>query len=85
MFDTIRRKTAQGPYEAMNHHRFASDIVITVSDHHMTRGWAERALQRLQEQLAFLSMELRKEKARQASKGRYVMPSNRQGQPRSYG
>src|SRR5919106_862914 len=28
-FDAIRRKTAQGPYEAVNHHRFTDDIVIT--------------------------------------------------------
>jgi retron-type reverse transcriptase len=27
-FDAIRRKTAQGPYEAVNYHRFADDIVI---------------------------------------------------------
>jgi hypothetical protein len=25
MFDAIRRKTAQGPYEAVNYHRFADD------------------------------------------------------------
>lgn len=50
-FDTIRRKTAQGPYEAVNYHRFADDIVITVSGHHTKRGWADRAQQRLQEQL----------------------------------
>ena len=28
-FDAIRCKTAQGPYEAVNYHRFADDIVIT--------------------------------------------------------
>ena len=50
-FDAIRRQTAQGDYEAVNYHRFADDIVITVSGHHTKRGWAERALQRLQEQL----------------------------------
>jgi len=42
-FDAIRRKTAEGPYEAVNYHRFADDIVITVSGHHTKRGWAERA------------------------------------------
>ena len=50
-FDAIRRATAQGPYEAVNDHRFADDIVITVSGHHTKRGWAERALQRLREHL----------------------------------
>jgi len=64
MFDAIRRKTAQGPYEAVNYHRFADDIVITVSGHHTKRGWAERALQRLQEQLAPLGVELNKEKTK---------------------
>ena len=30
-FDDLRRKTAQGPYEAINYHRFADDTVITVT------------------------------------------------------
>src|SRR6266700_1840695 len=63
-FDAIRRKTAQGPYEAVNYHRFADDIVVTVSGHSTKRGWAERALQRLQEQLAPLGVELNKEKTK---------------------
>src|ERR1017187_10144299 len=63
-FDAIRRKTAEGPYEAVNYHRFADDIVITVSGHHTKRGWAERALQRLHEQLAPLGVELNKEKTK---------------------
>ncbi len=63
-FDAIRRKTVEGPYEAVNYHRFADDIVITVSGHHTKRGWAERALQRLQEQLAPLGVELNKEKTK---------------------
>jgi hypothetical protein len=63
-FDAIRRKTAEGPYEAVNYHRFADDIVITVSGHHTKRGWAERALQRLHEQFAPLGVELNKEKTK---------------------
>jgi group II intron reverse transcriptase/maturase len=63
-FDAIRRKTAQGSYEAVNYHRFADDIVITVSGHHTKRGWAQRALQRLQEQLAPLGVELNREKTK---------------------
>ena len=63
-FDAIRHKTAQGPYEAVNYHRSADDIVITVSGHHTKRGWAERALQRLQEQLAPLGVELNQEKTK---------------------
>lgn len=61
-FDAIRRKTAQGDYEAVNYHRFADDIVITVSGHHRKRGWAERALQRLEEQLAPLGVALNRDK-----------------------
>jgi len=61
-FDAIRRKPADGPYEAVNYHRFADDIVITVSGHHSKRGWAERAQQRLQEQLTPLGVELNREK-----------------------
>src|SRR6185295_12738427 len=56
-FDAIRRQTAQGPYEAVNYHRFADDIVITVSGHDSKRGWAARALQRLQEHLTRLGVE----------------------------
>jgi len=63
-FDAIRRKTADGEYEAVNYHRFADDIVITVSGHHTKRGWAERARQRLQEQIAPLGVELNLEKTK---------------------
>lgn len=61
-FDDIRRKTAEGPYEAINYHRFADDIVITVSGHHTKNGWAERAVQRLHEMLAPLGVSLNAEK-----------------------
>jgi hypothetical protein len=63
-FDAIRRKTAEGGYEAVNYHRFADDIVITVNGHHTKRGWAERARQRLQEQIAPLGVELNLEKTK---------------------
>ena len=39
-------------------------LVITVSGHHTKRGWAERALQRLQEQISPLGVELNQEKTR---------------------
>lgn len=61
-FEAIRRETAEGSYEAVNYHRFADDIVITVSGHRSKRGWAERVLQRLQEQLEPLGVELNREK-----------------------
>ena len=63
-FDGIRRKTAEGEYEAVNYHRFADDIVILVSGHHTKRGWAERALQRLSEQITPLGVALNTEKTR---------------------
>lgn len=63
-FDAIRGRTAEGGYEALNDHRFADDIVITVSGHHTQRGWAERARQRLQEQLVPLGVELNLGKTR---------------------
>ena len=63
-FDAIRRKTAEGHYEAVNYHRFADDMVITVSGHSSKRGWAELALQRLQEYLEPLGGELNREKTR---------------------
>src|ERR1017187_9787418 len=63
-FEAIRRRTAEGNFAAVNYHRFADDIVITVSGHSTKRGWAERALQRLQEQLVPLGVELNKEKTK---------------------
>jgi RNA-directed DNA polymerase len=63
-FDAIRRKTAEGKYEAVNYHRFADDIVITVSSHPSKRGWAQRALHRLQEALAPLGVSLNPEKTK---------------------
>lgn len=65
-FDNIRQRTAQneGGYEAINYHRYADDMVITVSGHHTKRGWAELALQRLQEQLTTLGVQVNKEKTK---------------------
>jgi RNA-directed DNA polymerase len=63
-FDEIREKTKQGPYEAVNYHGFADDMVITVSGHHTKRGWAERAQQRLGQQLAPLGVELNAERTK---------------------
>jgi RNA-directed DNA polymerase len=63
-FDAIRKKTASGSYESINYHRFADDIVITVSGHHSKQGWEKRALQRLQEQIAPLGVELNTEKTK---------------------
>jgi len=60
----IYLKTAVGGYEAVNYHRFADDIVILVSGHHTKQGWAERALQRLREQMAPLGVELNREKTK---------------------
>ena len=61
-FDGIRRKTAESEFEAVNYHRFADDIVITVSGHYSKRGWAELAVQRLNEQLVTLGVTLNEEK-----------------------
>ena len=63
-FDEVRRKTIQDGYEAVNYHRFADDIVITVSGHHSKKGWAERALLRLKGKLEPLGVELNEEKTR---------------------
>lgn len=63
-FDAIRRQTAQGPYEAVNYHRFSDDIVITVSGHKTKRGWTQRALKRLQEELMPLGVRINQEKTR---------------------
>jgi RNA-directed DNA polymerase len=61
-FDGIRQKTAEGSYEAINYHRFADDIVITVSGHSSKQGWADLAVKRLKEQLKPLGVFLNEEK-----------------------
>jgi RNA-directed DNA polymerase len=63
-FDGLRRQTAQGPYEAINYHRFSDDIVITVSGHGSKKGWAERALERLQEEMSPLGVSINRDKTR---------------------
>jgi len=64
VFDAIRRKTAYGKYEKLNYHRFADDIVITVSGHPTKKGWAKRALELLKQQLEPLGVELNPEKTK---------------------
>jgi group II intron reverse transcriptase/maturase len=61
-FDAIRCQTAEGSYEAVNYHRFSDDIVITVSGHHTKKGWAERALERLQVELMPLGVSINRDK-----------------------
>ena len=63
-FDAIRKKTSFQSYEAVNYHRFADDIVITVSGHHTKRGWTQRALQRLTEYIEPLQVKLNTEKTK---------------------
>lgn len=64
IFDAIRCKTAQGPYESVNYHRFSDDIVIAVSGHSSKRGWAERALKRLKEELVPFGVSVNEEKTK---------------------
>jgi len=63
-FEHIRQKTAYKTYEYVNYHRFADDIVITVSGHDTKRGWTERALQRLKEFIEPLGVSLNTEKTK---------------------
>lgn len=63
-FDDIRQKTAYKGYEYVNYHRFADDIVITVSDHYSKSGWPERVMQRLKEHLEPLGVKLNEEKSK---------------------
>jgi len=48
----------------VNYHRFADDIVVTVSGHHSKQDWAKRALQRLREQIEPLGVNLSMEKTK---------------------
>lgn len=60
----IRQKTAYMTYEYVNYHRFADDIVITVSGHHTKQGWTQSALQRLKEYIEPLGVSLNVEKTK---------------------
>jgi RNA-directed DNA polymerase len=62
-FDAVRRKTAEGDYEAVNYHQFAYYIVITISGHHKT-GLGRTCPARLQEQFALIGVELNQEKTK---------------------
>ncbi len=78
IFDAIRRKTAEGNYEAVNYHRFSDS---TVSGHSSKSGWAELALRRLWEQLNPLGVELNLEKTQMVNvlKGEvfvFMIPKN---------
>ena len=66
-FEAIRRKPAEGNYEAVHDHRFADAMVITVSGHASKRGGAELAVQRLQEHREPLGVELNREKTRRVN------------------
>jgi len=48
----------------VNYHRFADDLVITVSGHYTKVRWAPRALQRLREQIEPLGLVLNTEKTK---------------------
>lgn len=63
-FDAVRRKTAEAGYEAVNYHRFADDICITISGYHTKKGWAQLALKRLVGQLQPLGVRLNEEKTK---------------------
>ena len=65
-FDELREKTSMdnGKYEAINYHRFADDIVITVSNHPSKTGWCERVMQRLKEHLELLEVRLNRQKTK---------------------
>jgi group II intron reverse transcriptase/maturase len=63
-FDAIRQRTTEGEYEQVNYHRFADDIVITVSGHYTKVRWAPRALLRLREQIEPLGLVLNTEKTK---------------------
>jgi RNA-directed DNA polymerase len=65
-FDDIRKETSEGNgnYEGINYHRFADDIVITVSGHKSKEGWCNRAKLRLSEQLEKLQVQLNLDKTK---------------------
>ncbi|MGH8651176.1 MAG: hypothetical protein ACREYE_02860 [Gammaproteobacteria bacterium] len=76
-FDAIRRKTAQGPYGAVNHHRFPDDIAITAGDQR-TRETTRGVRARHHENVAILFCDIKSSRAK-ASCARpdgFALPSN---------
>lgn len=63
-FERIRRKTEDGPYDSLNYHRFADDIVVLVSGHHSKRWMVERVKERLRRHLELLDARMNEEKSK---------------------
>jgi hypothetical protein len=63
-FEHIRQKTEDGPYDSLNYHRFADDIVVLVSGHRSKTWMVERVKERLRKHLASLDARMNEEKTK---------------------
>jgi RNA-directed DNA polymerase len=63
-FEQLRQQTEDGPYDSLNYHRFADDIIILVS-HHGSKQWMESWVQeQLHQHLATLQVQVNADKTR---------------------
>jgi RNA-directed DNA polymerase len=63
-FERLRQESEDGPYDSLNDHRFADDIIILVS-HHGSKQWMEPWVQeQLRQHLATLQVQVNAEKTR---------------------
>jgi RNA-directed DNA polymerase len=61
-FERLRQQTEDGPYDSLNYHRFADDIIILVS-HHWRKRWMEPwAQEQLCQHLATLQVQVNADK-----------------------
>lgn len=63
-FERIRQKMEDGPYDSLNYHRFADDIVVLVSGHRSKRWMVERVKERLRKHLTSLDARMNEEKTK---------------------
>jgi RNA-directed DNA polymerase len=63
-FEQLRQQTEDGPYDSLNDHRFADDIIILVS-HHGSKQWMEPwGQEQLHQHLETLEVQVNAEKTR---------------------
>lgn len=63
-FERMRQETEDGPYDSLNYHRFADDMLVLVS-HHWSKTWIEKWVkERLQKHLASLDAKMNEEKTK---------------------
>lgn len=62
--ERMRQETMDGPYDSINYHRFADDIIVLVSGHRSKRWMVGLVKERFQKHLATLEAKMNEEKTK---------------------